>query len=833
LAEVVNYVLIMRRMMLIVAIFVVMLGLPGFASAGTLLLFDDFEDYEPGSDGFPLWITHSGSWTVTEEGFQGTDCEGHFIAAGASTGRKEWSDYTLSLKLKVISRGSDWRDGPWIGFRHGDDDNVYTLGFYDRLSALHKISKGIATDGETAMTQSNITIKDGKWHNVRITALDTMIAVMLDGNVVMRVQDNDWNDSPPVLSGGIILSARKYGGSTGKTQVVFRDVRVEAVGEGYEDMKLTREDAERMTGANIRLLDFLKTRRERRWTRVPRKVMAFYYTWYGRPENHGNWFQWHDVKPDEHDIASSTHYPARGAYDSHDPETIDYHIQLAKDHGVDAFICTWWGQGHFVDRAFTRVLDRAKEKDFEVTIYWEDAPDEGWKKVSQAVDDLVYVLEKYGSHPAFLKIDGKPVIFVYGRVMGQISMDEWPRVISLAQQRYGEDFILIADGYKEGYARLFDGIHTYNIAGWVQGKKPDKLRELSSGSFTKAVQIARNNAKISCITIIPGYDDTKIRTPGLNTERMDGETYRILWEQAIDANPDWVLITSWNEWHEGSEIEPSWEHGDKYIRITGEYAERFKKIKYSKVPEPSPGIAPERAQTLQKLYKDRTIAILPGFSSDAVFWLLDTGIALKEFTWQDVLDPDKLNVKDFPVLLYASGENYTQTLREKEDIDQAILDYLSRGGLLMALPALPLPFYYNEAGKVVSSARKLGFPIGGIGGWERPPPDVKLTFEINNDLLPGLPSSAAFPETGDLRWRPSLGDDLPEGDVYLPLARLKDEEGRDYGDGIVYVEHRVSAPENGKNIYAWMRMPDVFNTEDVLYELFRLAGEKMTSVDEY
>jgi hypothetical protein len=85
-----------------------------------------------------------------------------------------------------------------------------------------------------------------------------------------------------------------------------------------------------------------------------------------------------------------------------------------------------------------------------------------------------------------------------------------------------------------------------------------------------------------------------------------------------------------------------------------------------------------------------------------------------------------------------------------------------------------------------------------------------------------------FPKAGDLRWRPSTGANLPEGDVYLTLAQLKDEEGRSYGDGIAYIEHKVSPPENGKNIYAWMRMPDILNTDDVLYEIFRLAGEKMT-----
>jgi hypothetical protein len=48
------------------------------------------------------------------------------------------------------------------------------------------------------------------------------------------------------------------------------------------------------------------------------------------------------------------------------------------------------------------------------------------------------------------------------------------------------------------------------------------------------------------------------------TERWGGETYRVLWEEAVAAHPDYVLITSWNEWHEGSEIEPSVEYGSLF-----------------------------------------------------------------------------------------------------------------------------------------------------------------------------------------------------------------------------------------------------------------------------
>ena len=85
------------------------------------------------------------------------------------------------------------------------------------------------------------------------------------------------------------------------------------------------------------------------------------------------------------------------------------------------------------------------------------------------------------------------------------------------------------------------------------------------------------SGSIACATVIPGYDDTKIRKPGLKADRLDGQVYRVLWDEAMKAKPDWVLITSWNEWHEGSEIEPSLEYSDQYLRLTGSYALRFRR----------------------------------------------------------------------------------------------------------------------------------------------------------------------------------------------------------------------------------------------------------------
>jgi len=308
---------------------------------------------------------------------------------------------------------------------------------------------------------------------------------------------------------------------------------------------------------------------------APREVLAFYYPWYGTAEKQGKTVHWGKINAEQHDISDSTHYPAQGAYDSHDPALVERQIKLAKANGITGFIHSWWGQNRLEDEALPIVLAAAGKENFKVSVYWETAPAKERAQIDHAINDLTYLLTKYATNPAFLKVDGKPVIFVYGRVMGEVPLSSWPDIISGARAKSG-DFLLIADGYHEKYARQFDGLHAYNICSSVKGKSPDALRAWAAKHYGDVVKLARDNHRISCVDIIPGYDDTKIRHPGLKVDRLDGQVYSILWDETIKASPDWVLITSWNEWHEGSEIEPSLEYGDKYLTLTKEYTERFR-----------------------------------------------------------------------------------------------------------------------------------------------------------------------------------------------------------------------------------------------------------------
>ncbi len=309
---------------------------------------------------------------------------------------------------------------------------------------------------------------------------------------------------------------------------------------------------------------------------VSHQVFVMYYPWYGGTNSHGSGLHWGKVH--SHSIQNTTDYPVIGPYNSRDPNLINWQIDLAKSNGITGFISSWWGQHSYEDRAFKTVLDCAEKKNFTAAIYWEKEDGHGQEQIDGAVSDLAYMVTNYGSSPAYLKVNGRPVIFIYERVLAQIPESAWPAIISETRAEVG-NFLLIADGPKTNYARMFDGLHRYNISwGVAKYTKMDDLsglRDFFAQYDSNMVQQAHQYGHIACVPVTPGYNDTKIRKPGRLADRKDGQVYRILWEDALAAKPDWVLITSWNEWHEGTEIEPSVEYGNQYIDLTAQYAQPF------------------------------------------------------------------------------------------------------------------------------------------------------------------------------------------------------------------------------------------------------------------
>ena len=83
--------------------------------------------------------------------------------------------------------------------------------------------------------------------------------------------------------------------------------------------------------------------------------------------------------------------------------------------------------------------------------------------------------------------------------------------------------------------------------------------------------------KLTVGTVSPGYDDIKVRLNGTSIPRLGLETYLYSWKTVQSYPLDWVLITSWNEWHEGTEIEPSRENVFADLLETQRQSKLFKR----------------------------------------------------------------------------------------------------------------------------------------------------------------------------------------------------------------------------------------------------------------
>ena len=76
---------------------------------------------------------------------------------------------------------------------------------------------------------------------------------------------------------------------------------------------------------------------------------------------------------------------------------------------------------------------------------------------------------------------------------------------------------------------------------------------------------------------MPGYDDTRLErgAAGFAVDRQGGAYYARMWQGAIATRPAFVMITSWNEWMEGHQIEPGQSYGDLYLQLTRDFSAAY------------------------------------------------------------------------------------------------------------------------------------------------------------------------------------------------------------------------------------------------------------------
>lgn len=286
-------------------------------------------------------------------------------------------------------------------------------------------------------------------------------------------------------------------------------------------------------------------------------VWAFYYPWYSMD----SWTFW--LK--DHPLVW---------YESANREVILRHVEQAQGAGIDGFISSWWGPASDTDVNLRKLLDIAQEKDFKVSIYFETlaGPGETPLDETRLREWLAYAIRQYRDHPAFMTVDGKPLIVLWASA--EVPLETWEGVIA-SLRTDGLDAVYLGMGYNPGGLDVFNGLHDYGVFTY-----PDlEQTYLSTARAVRCYSLLSDpsDRKIWAATVQPGYDDTlQPAREGLVQERLDGGYYRFTWDAALQSDPDWIFITTWNEWWEHTHIEPGELYGDQYLLITREYADLWK-----------------------------------------------------------------------------------------------------------------------------------------------------------------------------------------------------------------------------------------------------------------
>jgi hypothetical protein len=293
---------------------------------------------------------------------------------------------------------------------------------------------------------------------------------------------------------------------------------------------------------------------------VSDRVHIFYYNWYGAPVQQDGYIHWQQGGFTPPDDIGANYYPELGPYSCSDPAVLKQHMAWIHDAGVGVLSLTGWGRNSYEDRLAGAVLAAAAEAGLKVNFHLE--PYEGRTPLS-TVEDIRYILAEYGNHPAFYRaaeLRNRPMFYIFRSL--DDPAPQWKQAIA-ALRGTAQDTVLIAQTSDLDFIIQagFDGGYSYDVL------TPFKTQRMYLDWADDIVPRFRAAGKIFIPSVGPGYWDDRAMPNGASEPpaartRNDGtgRTYRQGWEAAAESGAYFISITSFNEWHEGSQIEPAVAH---------------------------------------------------------------------------------------------------------------------------------------------------------------------------------------------------------------------------------------------------------------------------------
>lgn len=355
---------------------------------------------------------------------------------------------------------------------------------------------------------------------------------------------------------------------------------------------------------------------------IPKQVWAYYHPFYGTPSGpSGSWMGWnsplgfglgagheekldlstleklrdltrHDperfIGPGRRDLYC-LNYPILGPYDTEDKGILRKHIEWATEAGIDGFFFDWFAEAGNIekshaDKSMSAMLDLIEEMDVNLKIsVLYDGYCWGRYQLDEIIKQLKYLYDTYHERSGWGRIDGEFAIFTYATFMSHQPSD-WLKIRRILFQD-GYKMSIIAGEAFNGYPKkapdainpecseLFEGIQYYNV-GVIDDWTEDGIRKW----FSVARDFAKRNGQFLAFPVMPGFDGRVCHHPGRVVLRQKGEFYKMSWRVAMEYDPNWIVICSWNEWGESTSIEPCLEFGEEYLNLTKHLADRFKRL---------------------------------------------------------------------------------------------------------------------------------------------------------------------------------------------------------------------------------------------------------------
>ncbi len=304
----------------------------------------------------------------------------------------------------------------------------------------------------------------------------------------------------------------------------------------------------------------------------PMKLYVHYMPWFETPETSSDkkWGQhWTmaNKNPDNVDAngkreIASHFYPLIGPYASSDETVIEYHLLLMKYSGVDGILIDWYGTRDKYDypsnkrntEAIVKVLEKVG---INFAIVYEDQTLrddlEGDAKITQAKADMKYMEDNFFNKANYIKVSNKPLLLAFGPQEIKTAAS-WTNIFSSLKTK--PTFVTLY-----GHSGGANDTNNKNASGeyiWVDGTSME----------TKYA--AKDNFEVFFGGAYPGFKDfykeggwgEQVLAP---IDYKEGTLFSDLLQMAKTKNVNSLQLITWNDFGEGTMIEPTQEFQYKYL----------------------------------------------------------------------------------------------------------------------------------------------------------------------------------------------------------------------------------------------------------------------------